>query len=42
MKMEHTIKASADGVVERVPFSVGDMVSEGDELVALEEVGTVP
>jgi 3-methylcrotonyl-CoA carboxylase alpha subunit len=33
MKMEHTIKAPADGCVVRFPYSVGDMVSEGDELV---------
>ncbi len=35
MKMEHTIAAPADGVVERVRFAVGDMVEEGAELIAL-------
>jgi 3-methylcrotonyl-CoA carboxylase alpha subunit len=35
MKMEHTITAPADGVVERVRFAVGDMVEEGVELIAL-------
>ena len=33
MKMEHTISAPADGFVERLPFAVGDMVTEGDEVV---------
>jgi 3-methylcrotonyl-CoA carboxylase alpha subunit len=35
MKMEHTITAPADGVVERVRYAVGDMVEEGVELIAL-------
>ncbi len=35
MKMEHTIAAPADGVVESVRFAVGDMVEEGAELIAL-------
>ena len=34
MKMEHTIAAPADGVVERVNFRPGDLVSEGAELIA--------
>ena len=34
MKMEHTIAAPADGVVERVCFAVGDPVEEGVELIA--------
>jgi 3-methylcrotonyl-CoA carboxylase alpha subunit len=35
MKMEHTITAPADGVVEAVRFAVGDLVEEGAELIAL-------
>jgi 3-methylcrotonyl-CoA carboxylase alpha subunit len=34
MKMEHTIAAPADGVVERLPYRVGDQVAEGAALVA--------
>jgi len=34
MKMEHTIAAPADGVVERLRYKVGDQVEEGAELVA--------
>jgi 3-methylcrotonyl-CoA carboxylase alpha subunit len=33
MKMEHTIAAPADGVVERLPYAVGDQVAEGAALV---------
>ncbi len=33
MKMEHTITAPADGVVERFPYKVGDQVEEGADLV---------
>ena len=33
MKMEHTIAAPADGVVERLPYGVGDQVAEGAALV---------
>ncbi|HWG79121.1 MAG TPA: acetyl/propionyl/methylcrotonyl-CoA carboxylase subunit alpha [Stellaceae bacterium] len=35
MKMEHTIAAPADGVIERVNFAAGDLVEEGAELIAL-------
>jgi 3-methylcrotonyl-CoA carboxylase alpha subunit len=35
MKMEHTITAPADGVVEAVRFAVGELVEEGAELIAL-------
>jgi 3-methylcrotonyl-CoA carboxylase alpha subunit len=35
MKMEHTIAAPADGIIERVNFALGDLVSEGAELIAL-------
>jgi 3-methylcrotonyl-CoA carboxylase alpha subunit len=34
MKMEHTVAAPADGIVEAVRFSAGDQVEEGAELVA--------
>jgi 3-methylcrotonyl-CoA carboxylase alpha subunit len=33
MKMEHTVSAPADGVVEAVRFAVGDQVEEGAELI---------
>ena len=33
MKMEHTIKAPSDGVVNEVFFSAGDMVNGGAELL---------
>jgi 3-methylcrotonyl-CoA carboxylase alpha subunit len=35
MKMEHTVTAPADGVVEAVRFAVGDLVEEGAELITL-------
>ncbi len=35
MKMEHTVTAPADGIVEAVRFAVGDPVEEGVELIAL-------
>ena len=35
MKMEHTVSAPADGVVEAVHFAAGDLVEEGAELMAL-------
>ncbi|HUK10468.1 MAG TPA: acetyl/propionyl/methylcrotonyl-CoA carboxylase subunit alpha [Stellaceae bacterium] len=40
MKMEHTIAAPADGVVERINYAVGDLVEEGAALIefAAEEV----
>jgi 3-methylcrotonyl-CoA carboxylase alpha subunit len=34
MKMEHSIVAPADGVVEEILFGVGDQVAEGAALVA--------
>src|SRR5699024_10037524 len=34
MKMEHTLHAPADGVVDEVFFSVGDQVDDGAELIA--------
>jgi 3-methylcrotonyl-CoA carboxylase alpha subunit len=35
MKMEHTVSAPADGVVEAVRYGPGDLVEEGAELIAL-------
>jgi 3-methylcrotonyl-CoA carboxylase alpha subunit len=35
MKMEHTISAPGNGVVEQVFFRSGDQVREGAELVSL-------
>jgi 3-methylcrotonyl-CoA carboxylase alpha subunit len=35
MKMEHTVAAPADGIVEAVRFAIGDLVEEGAELIAL-------
>jgi 3-methylcrotonyl-CoA carboxylase alpha subunit len=37
MKMEHTIAAPRDGVVEAVHYRAGDPVEEGAELIALAE-----
>ena len=33
MKMEHAVSATRNGVIERVCYSVGDQVAEGDELL---------
>ncbi len=35
MKMEHTIRAPHDGIIEEIMFKTGDFVSEGEELVKL-------
>jgi 3-methylcrotonyl-CoA carboxylase alpha subunit len=35
MKMEHTVTAPGDGVVEAVRVAPGDLVEEGAELIAL-------
>ncbi|MCP4989176.1 MAG: acetyl/propionyl/methylcrotonyl-CoA carboxylase subunit alpha [Colwellia sp.] len=40
MKMEHTIKAPADGVVNEVFFNAGDMVDGGAELLAFSQLVT--
>jgi 3-methylcrotonyl-CoA carboxylase alpha subunit len=40
MKMEHTIAAPGDGIVERVAYKVGDLVEEGAELLSLAPAGT--
>jgi 3-methylcrotonyl-CoA carboxylase alpha subunit len=37
MKMEHTIVAPARGIVVAVNFAVGDRVTEGADLVDLED-----
>ena len=37
MKMEHSIKAHADGVVEAVFFTEGELLGEGDIMIQLEE-----
>ncbi|HYF59601.1 MAG TPA: acetyl/propionyl/methylcrotonyl-CoA carboxylase subunit alpha [Burkholderiaceae bacterium] len=42
MKMEHTIAAPADGVVDRLPYRVGDQVAEGAALVALRPPAAAP
>jgi 3-methylcrotonyl-CoA carboxylase alpha subunit len=34
MKMEHTIAAPADGIVDEVRYAVGDQVAEGAQLLA--------
>nr|WP_297356425.1 acetyl/propionyl/methylcrotonyl-CoA carboxylase subunit alpha [uncultured Caldimonas sp.] len=39
MKMEHTIAAPTDGVVEEVLYGVGDQVGEGAELLRLKAAG---
>ena len=39
MKMEHTITATLDGVVEAIYFAAKEQVKEGAELVALVAVG---
>ena len=36
MKMEHTVSAPADGVVEAVHFAAGDLVDEGAELIGFQ------
>ncbi|MEY3739670.1 MAG: hypothetical protein RLZZ192_346 [Pseudomonadota bacterium] len=37
MKMEHTITAGVDGVVENIYFGVGEQVTEGAVLISLEQ-----
>ena len=36
MKMEHTLRAPADGAVRRLRCGVGDFVQEGTELAEFE------
>jgi 3-methylcrotonyl-CoA carboxylase alpha subunit len=40
MKMEHTIRAPADGRVEKIHYSVGEQVDEGVELIHFEATGS--
>jgi 3-methylcrotonyl-CoA carboxylase alpha subunit len=44
MKMEHSVTAPADGIVERIDYGVGDLVEEGAELlvITLREEDTSP
>ncbi|MDF3838639.1 3-methylcrotonyl-CoA carboxylase, partial [Cupriavidus basilensis] len=37
MKMEHTLTAPTDGVVQEVLYAIGDQVQDGAQLVTLEE-----
>ena len=39
MKMEHTVVAPVDGIVDAVRYAVGDLVEEGAELIALSAPG---
>jgi 3-methylcrotonyl-CoA carboxylase alpha subunit len=39
MKMEHTISAPADGLVERVNYQMGEQVEEGAELITFKPAG---
>lgn len=40
MKMEHAITAPTSGIVEEVFFAVGDQVTDGAELIRIEEADT--
>jgi 3-methylcrotonyl-CoA carboxylase alpha subunit len=40
MKMEHSITAPTSGIVEEVFFAVGDQVTDGAELIRIEEADT--
>jgi 3-methylcrotonyl-CoA carboxylase alpha subunit len=40
MKMEHTMKAPAAGIVERILCAVGEQVKEGAELLILADPST--
>lgn len=42
MKMEHTVKAGAAGVVEKVLAAAGDQVAEGAEIIVIGEGSTAP
>jgi 3-methylcrotonyl-CoA carboxylase alpha subunit len=37
MKMEHTLSAPHDGVVQELLYAVGDQVAEGGELLRLQK-----
>ena len=38
MKMEHTIAAPHDGVVEEVLYAIGDQVTEGAPLLTFKQI----
>jgi 3-methylcrotonyl-CoA carboxylase alpha subunit len=38
MKMEHTVRSTGDGVVERIHFEAGEQVEEGIELLVISEM----
>jgi biotin carboxyl carrier protein len=38
MKMEHTIRAAADGVVEAIYFAAGDMVEADAQMIRIGDV----
>ena len=40
MKMEHTVGAPADGVVEELLYAPGDQVAEGTEPLKIAAVAT--
>jgi 3-methylcrotonyl-CoA carboxylase alpha subunit len=42
MKMEHTIVAPRDGIIEEWLYAVGDAVSEGGELLRLAAAAATP
>lgn len=42
MKMEHTIHAPRDGVVQELLYGVGDQVAEGGELLRLTQAEESP
>jgi 3-methylcrotonyl-CoA carboxylase alpha subunit len=42
MKMEHTIAAPADGIVETLLYRVGDQVAEGAALVGFAASAPAP
>ena len=37
MKMEHTISAPHDGVIDEVLYAIGDQVTEGAQLLAFQQ-----
>jgi 3-methylcrotonyl-CoA carboxylase alpha subunit len=41
MKMEHAIKAPANGIVSEVFYAEGDQVAEGAELIAIDVTADV-
>jgi len=37
MKMEHTMRAPEDGIIDKIHFGVGDKVDDGDVLISFKE-----